>query len=324
MLQAFFGLSADAAESIMGSVGRGFTPAIGDEPAKLLQPHATFAPALLTFDGWWQRSVTPETPEARAALWKTLDDVREEREQELQAVTLKALRKQVKRIVARLKRALASQRSAMTATGETVGETKALSAADWVTILDSTDEANLIKVALQPRMLRIHTDAVIDTAKRMGVEIDAAKLAKQVQALAAETAKRMQETTDKVVRDIVETGLGEGTEVAQLVTELGHSKLFSTARSSLVARTATTRTLNQASVAAMGEAEKQGVRVQKEWLATSDDLTRDTHSDLDGQVRNIDEAFTSSGGGEAMHPGDFGQAEEDINCRCVVLPKVED
>ncbi|NTX38778.1 hypothetical protein HUA78_30470 [Myxococcus sp. CA033] len=38
----------------------------------------------------------------------------------------------------------------------------------------------------------------------------------------------------------------------------------------------------------------------------------------------LGEPFTTSAGRKAQHPGGFGVAEEDINCRCTGLPKVAD
>jgi SPP1 gp7 family putative phage head morphogenesis protein len=63
---------------------------------------------------------------------------------------------------------------------------------------------------------------------------------------------------------------------------------------------------------------------QKEWLATNDDAVRETHAELDGTVIDIDEEFESSSGATALYPGDFGEAEEDVNCRCGVLPVISD
>lgn len=46
-----------------------------------------------------------------------------------------------------------------------------------------------------------------------------------------------------------------------------------------------------------------------------DESVRDTHSELDGQMVYVTEEFTSNGN-TATCPGNFGVAEEDINCRC--------
>jgi F like protein len=57
--------------------------------------------------------------------------------------------------------------------------------------------------------------------------------------------------------------------------------------------------------------------VVKQWSATNDNRTRDTHAALDGQARLVEDPFDSESGAQLDHPGD-GSAppEEVINCRC--------
>ncbi len=63
-----------------------------------------------------------------------------------------------------------------------------------------------------------------------------------------------------------------------------------------------------------------GADVVKQWDATLDRRTRPHHSQLDGQIREVDEPFEVAGR-KAMYPGAFGVASEDINCRCVSLTR---
>lgn len=72
------------------------------------------------------------------------------------------------------------------------------------------------------------------------------------------------------------------------------------------------------------EGMKQAGVEQKEWLATQDNVVRDTHSELDGTVIDADDEFESPDGGTALYPGGFGDPAEDANCRCGVLPVVND
>lgn len=69
------------------------------------------------------------------------------------------------------------------------------------------------------------------------------------------------------------------------------------------------------------EAKKKGVDLKKQWMATLDVKTRQDHSQLDGQVRDIDEPFEVNGY-EGQGPRMFGVAEEDINCRCTTVTVV--
>ncbi len=95
---------------------------------------------------------------------------------------------------------------------------------------------------------------------------------------------------------------------------------WSEGRAYSIARTEIGGASNFASLEGMTQA---GVE-QKEWLATQDDVVRDTHADLDGTVIDADDEFESSSGATALYPGGFGDPAEDVNCRCGVLPVVND
>ena len=63
---------------------------------------------------------------------------------------------------------------------------------------------------------------------------------------------------------------------------------------------------------------------RKEWLATGDARTRPSHWAANGQVVGIDQKFTV-GGALLMQPGDpSGPPEEVCQCRCTVLPVIEE
>jgi len=60
--------------------------------------------------------------------------------------------------------------------------------------------------------------------------------------------------------------------------------------------------------------EQSGLEI-KIWVATQDASTRDSHSLIDGEERNIHQPFTNG----LQFPGDStGSAEEVINCRCTI------
>jgi uncharacterized protein with gpF-like domain len=82
------------------------------------------------------------------------------------------------------------------------------------------------------------------------------------------------------------------------------------------------RIQEEASQDARVEAKKKGANIVKQWDATLDGRTRDTHRRLDGQIREVDEPFEIDGK-TAMYPGCFGRAEEDCNCRCVALTRAK-
>jgi hypothetical protein len=60
--------------------------------------------------------------------------------------------------------------------------------------------------------------------------------------------------------------------------------------------------------------------LQRMWLSTGDDRTRDSHLAAHGQIRSEGEPFELDGG-DAMYPGDPDlPPEERINCRCREVP----
>ena len=63
---------------------------------------------------------------------------------------------------------------------------------------------------------------------------------------------------------------------------------------------------------------KKAGATSKTWNTMADPRVRDTHSYLDGVTVPIDAEFYTFNGDSAMFPGQFGIAEEDINCRCWV------
>lgn len=94
---------------------------------------------------------------------------------------------------------------------------------------------------------------------------------------------------------------------------------LSKSRADVIARTETGATVNFGQMITYKEygAEK------KEWLASYDNRTRDTHLMASGQVVNIDDTF-DVGGEQLLYPIDpNGSAENCCNCRCTILSYFE-
>lgn len=74
----------------------------------------------------------------------------------------------------------------------------------------------------------------------------------------------------------------------------------------------------RAAVDMQHRAKEAGADIVKQWDATLDGNTRESHALLDGEIRDIDEPFSNG----MMHPSDpSGGAEEVINCRCTLLQR---
>lgn len=86
------------------------------------------------------------------------------------------------------------------------------------------------------------------------------------------------------------------------------------------ARTAVTGAQNAGRMDSYVAAEKMGIKVRKEWLATIDGRTRHSHAMLDGKVVDKDKKF----GNGCMFPGDpNGPPWEVYNCRCTLIATVD-
>lgn len=63
----------------------------------------------------------------------------------------------------------------------------------------------------------------------------------------------------------------------------------------------------------------QGIVQKKVWMATPDDRTRQSHIDIDGEERDINERFSNG----CMYPGDAsGPPEEVWMCRCSMRDRI--
>lgn len=86
------------------------------------------------------------------------------------------------------------------------------------------------------------------------------------------------------------------------------------------ARTAVTGAQNAGRVDSYTAAQKMGVKLKKEWLATLDGRTRHSHAILDGEQVDNDKKFSNG----CMFPGDpSGPPWEVYNCRCTLIAAVD-
>lgn len=86
------------------------------------------------------------------------------------------------------------------------------------------------------------------------------------------------------------------------------------------ARTAVTGAQNAGRMDSYVAAEKMGIKVRKEWLATLDGRTRHSHAMLDGEQVDNEKKFSNG----CMFPGDpNGPAAEVYNCRCTLIAAVD-
>ncbi len=69
-------------------------------------------------------------------------------------------------------------------------------------------------------------------------------------------------------------------------------------------------------------AQKDGIVMQRRWIATKDARTRHWHAELDGALAEVDEPFENAIG-KIMYPGDPSADGANVyNCRCTIAAKV--
>lgn len=91
-------------------------------------------------------------------------------------------------------------------------------------------------------------------------------------------------------------------------------------RAMRITRTEGNRISNESAYDASIAAKEKGADVVKSWDAALDKRTRDSHRQVDGEIRELDEPFSNG----MMYPSDSaGGAAEVVNCRCALLQRAK-
>jgi hypothetical protein len=206
-----------------------------------------------------------------------------------------------------------------------------ISERDIDAIIDAIDEelsATILRTNARSAVAEFASDALDDVNVSIAFDIESPAVVDFIANSAGERSELIHGTTQDDLRRTLSEGVANGENGSDLIRRVQDAIDDATAaRADMIARTETTR----AAGFAVNEAFDQAGIEEREWLAVQGTpqppalgATRHTHRErapggLDGQVRALGEPFTSSSGATAMFPGDFGVAEEDINCRCVVI-----
>lgn len=124
------------------------------------------------------------------------------------------------------------------------------------------------------------------------------------------------------VTTAVTQGILQGESIPRISKRIGEVYGRGANAATRYARTACTCAENAGRLESYKTAEGMGIKLQKQWIATGDERTRDTHLEADGQTVPIDEPFIV--GGEKMdEPGDPSGGGEAWNCRCTMRAVVD-
>ncbi len=126
----------------------------------------------------------------------------------------------------------------------------------------------------------------------------------------------------EVIAAEISRGIASSMSYAEIARNVANQTGIAKNRARSIVITESHRIQEEASQDVRVEAKNKGANIVKQWDATLDGKTRDTHRRLDGQIREVDEPFEIDGK-TAMYPGGFGVAEEDCNCRCVALTRAK-
>lgn len=119
----------------------------------------------------------------------------------------------------------------------------------------------------------------------------------------------------------VTSSILQGKSIKHMADDL-QKRITTMSRDSAIrtARTAVTGAQNAGRMDSYAAAEKMGIKLKKEWLATLDARTRHSHAMLDGEQVAQDKKFSNG----CRFPGDpQGPPWEIYNCRCTLVAAVD-
>lgn len=158
------------------------------------------------------------------------------------------------------------------------------------------------------------------------VPIDQEKVVRAVQVnskISKGLYSRLGEDVDLLKRKItaqISRGVATGMSYSQMAQQLAGYTKTGYNNAVRITRTEGHRIQQKSTMDACYAARERGADVVKQWDATMDANTRESHQMVDGEIRELDEKFSNG----LMYPGDpSGNAAEVINCRCVLLQRAK-
>lgn len=117
----------------------------------------------------------------------------------------------------------------------------------------------------------------------------------------------------KTITQEISRGIASGLPYRDIARNIRNVSGAPLSRAKTIARTEGHRIQQTSTRDAQYAAKKRGADIVKQWDATLDGRTRDSHRMVDGEIRELDEEFSNG----LMFPGDpSGSAAEVVNCRC--------
>jgi len=236
------------------------------------------------------------SPEARQLIGKSFLSRTAPQEKKFMQTTMGVFHKQEKRVIAWL-----DNQKALRVPDEIFDEVEML--AEW-----------------RPLFLAFGMASSEATAARYEwAVVDPSVIKRWIDSRGAKYSKYVNETSNNEIMNILASDRANGLSIPDMVNHIkGYFDVNAKSRAEAIARTQVIGANNYADV----ETYKANGVEKKEWLATGDDRTRDSHAAADGQVVGVNEPFIV-GGSSLQYPGDpDGPAEEVVSCRCTEIPVI--
>lgn len=132
--------------------------------------------------------------------------------------------------------------------------------------------------------------------------------------------KQMQKWSKAKMTSAIAQGVLQGEAIPKIAERLRTVTDMSYRASIRNARTMLTSSENLGRQASFERAQDMGIEMQKQWMATLDDRTRDSHALMDGERVDLDESFSNG----LDYPADpSGDPEEVYNCRCTMVTAIK-
>ena len=175
-------------------------------------------------------------------------------------------------------------------------------------LMNKDEEVQIFSTFALPFLLQYAEEGAQDAAAFSSEEFDMTdqlvdSMEKRSQFFATSVVDTTFQALVRTVTEGVNAGEGIG-DVKKRVREVYDA--IPDSRASLIARTETTNANNEG---ILEQFRISDVVKGKEWIATLDDVTRDEHAAMNGEIRGVNEVFSNG----RMYPG-------EPNCRCVLGP----
>lgn len=205
--------------------------------------------------------------------------------------------------------------------------TKTINPAELEMVVDALDTI-VLEALYEPEVRQLVLDFgqdAIDSAGLAGsFNVLSPIVIDHIENAAGDLIEGINVTTRNAIRSALQEGVLAGEGPRQLANRISDVMRDATRRRAItIARTEVARSANFARWQGMAQS---GVVFRRRWVTARDARVRDPHRFLHGKTAGINEPFSLSDGGRsvtAMHPGGFGVASLDINCRCVTVPVVD-